>query len=68
MPTIETEDIEAEARILLREKIERMPWHRGLPTDERERRIAKDVETYWPTVVEEAARRLVDRFEPDPNI
>jgi hypothetical protein len=45
-----------------------MPWHQGLSSDERNRRIEEDVERYWPTLVEEAARQLVDRFEPDPNI
>ncbi len=68
MPEITTAEIEAEARVLLREKIRRMPWHQGLSPDERDRRIEEDVECYWPTMVEEAARRLVDRLHPDPNV
>ncbi len=67
MPEITPAEIEAEARALLREKITRMPWHRGLSPDERDRRIEEDVERYWPSLVEEAARRLVDRFHPDPE-
>ncbi len=68
MPEITTAEIEAEARALLREKIRQMPWHQGLPPAERDRRIEEDVEHYWPTMVEEAARRLVHRFHPDPEI
>ncbi len=68
MPEITTAEIEAEARALLREKIRRMLWHQGLSPDERDRRLEEDVDRYWPTLVEEAARRLVDRFHPDPKI
>jgi hypothetical protein len=67
MPEITPAEIEAEARTLLRERIRRMPWHQGLSPDERARRIEEDVERYWPTLVEEAARRLVDCFHPDPE-
>jgi hypothetical protein len=61
------QDIEAEARALLREKIQRMPWHQGLRPQERERRIEDDVERYWPTMVEEAAQQLVSRFGSGQN-
>ena len=67
MSEITPAEIETEARALLREKIRCMPWHQGLSPEERDRRIEEDVERYWPTLVEEAARRLVDRFEPDPS-
>ena len=48
MPEITSKEIEDEARALLREKIQRMPWHQGLRPQERERRIEDDVERYWP--------------------
>ncbi len=48
MPTITNADVEAEARALLRDRIARLPWHAGLPPEERERRIAEDIDTYWP--------------------
>ncbi len=68
MPEITPAEIEVEARALLREMIRRMPWHQGLSPEERDRRIEEDVERYWPTLIEEAARRLVDRFHPDPEV
>ncbi len=61
MPTITNADVEAEARALLRDRIARLPWHAGLPPEERERRIAEDVDTYWPTLVDEAVERLLER-------
>ncbi len=63
MPTITNADVEAEAeaRALLRDRIARLPWHAGLPPEERERRIAEDVDTYWPTLVNDAVERLLDR-------
>ncbi len=61
MPTITNADVEAEARALLRDRIARLPWHAGLPPEERERRIAEDVDTYWLTLVDEAVERLPDR-------
>ncbi len=63
MPTITNTDVETEARALLRKRIARLPWHTGLNPDERERRIAEDVDTYWPTLVDEAVGRLLDRAE-----
>ncbi len=67
MPEITPAEIEAEARALLREKIRRMPWHQGLSPEERDRRIEEDVERYWPTLVEEAARQLVGCLHSDPE-
>ncbi len=67
MPEITPAEIEAEARALLRETVQRRPWHQGLSPEERDRRIEEDVERYWPTLVEDAARRLVDRLHPDPK-
>ncbi len=61
MPMITNADVRAKARALLRDRIARLPWHAGLPPEERERRIAEDVDTYWPTLVDEAVERLLDR-------
>jgi hypothetical protein len=62
MATITLNVIEAEARALLRERIERTPWYPNLSDEDRAERIAHDVECYWPTMIHEAARRLVDRL------
>jgi hypothetical protein len=61
MPSITNADVEAEARTLLRERIARLPWHAGLDPEERERRIAEDVDQHWPALVDEAIERLLDR-------
>jgi hypothetical protein len=61
MQEVTQEQIEAEARRVLREKIKRMPWHAGLPPEERKRRIQEDVDRWWFLEVQEAARRLLDR-------
>ena len=62
MPTISNDEVEAEARALLREQIDRSPWYRGSLTDEeRQSRIQLEVDAWWHLKVEEAARRLVDR-------
>jgi hypothetical protein len=53
--------IEAEARRILRETIQRMPWHQNLPHEERRRRIETDVDTWWYLKIEEATRRLKER-------
>ena len=50
-------------RGLLQERIARLPWHTDLNPDERERRIAEDVDTYWPILVNEAVERRLDRAE-----
>ncbi len=62
MPTIRNDEVEAEARALLREQIDRSPWFReGLTDTERQKRISLEVDAWWHLKVEEAAQRLVDR-------
>ena len=62
MATISNDEVEAEARSLLREQIGRSPWFReGLSDDERRERIRLEVDVWWHLKVEEAARRLIDR-------
>ena len=56
--TIGVSEIEVTARTILRDRIERSPWYPNLSEEDRSERIAHDVECYWPTVINEAARRL----------
>jgi len=51
-------EIEVTARTILRDRIERSPWYPNLSEEDRSERIAHDVECYWPTLIDEAARRL----------
>jgi len=51
-------EIEVTARTILRDRIERSPWYPNLSEEDRSERIAHDVECYWPTMINEAARRL----------
>jgi hypothetical protein len=62
MATIEADQIEAEARSLLRETIERSAWYPSLSKDERRKLIEQDVERHWYIMAPEAARHLVDRL------
>jgi hypothetical protein len=66
MAIIETDQIEAEARSLLRETIERSAWYPSLSESERRQRIAQDVEQHWYVMAPEAAKRLVDRLARYP--
>ncbi len=62
MPTISNDEVEAEARALLREQIERSPWFREeLSENERQERISLEVDAWWHLKVEKAAQRLIDR-------
>jgi hypothetical protein len=56
--TLRDEDIEAEARALIRETIERSGWYQSLPRAEREKRIEQDVEQHWRLRVPDAMKRL----------
>jgi hypothetical protein len=61
MATTRDEEIEAEARALLREAIERSGWYPSLRRIEREKRIAQDVDLHWHLMVAEARKRLDTR-------
>jgi hypothetical protein len=50
--------IEAEARTLLRETIERAGWYPSLRRIEREKRIAQDVDLHWHLMAPEVRKRL----------
>ncbi len=61
MATISNDQVEALARQLLWEQIDRSPWFReGLTDAERQSRIQLEVEAWWYLKVEEAAHRLID--------
>jgi hypothetical protein len=63
MASIGPDQVEAEARALLKEAIERSGWYPILSGAERDKRIKQDVERYWHVMAHEAAQRLLDRFE-----
>jgi hypothetical protein len=63
MPEVTQKQIEAEARRILRTKIERMPWHQGCSPEERQRRIEADIDQWWHLEISEASRRLKERSE-----
>jgi hypothetical protein len=63
MASIGPDQVEAEARALLKGAIERSGWYPILSPAERDKRIEQDVERYWHLMAQEAARRLLDRFE-----
>ena len=58
MNPIRDEEIEAEARALLRETIERSGWYPTLPGEKRQERSAQDVDLHWPLMVSDARKRL----------
>jgi hypothetical protein len=59
--TFQDEEIEAEARAVLRGALQRSGWYYGLPEDERNRRIEEDVGRYWQLMRHEAMKRLEQR-------
>ncbi len=62
MPTISNEDIELEARTMLRERIERTPWfHNGMTRKQRQAAIEREVDRTWHLFIFDAAQRLADR-------
>ncbi|KLK93068.1 hypothetical protein AA309_10875 [Microvirga vignae] len=63
MASIGPDQVGREARALLKEAIERSGWYPILSRAERDKRIEQDVERYWHVMAQEAARRLLDRFE-----
>jgi hypothetical protein len=64
MAKIRDEEIEAEARAMLREAIQRSRWYPHLPEEERNRRIERDVEENWPLMLADARKRLEQRKKP----
>ena len=58
MNRIRDEQIEAEARTLLREAIERSGWYPNLRGKERQERVEQDVDLHWPLMLSDARKRL----------
>ena len=56
---IRDDDIEAEARAIMRETIERSGWYPTLRREERELLIQRDVDRNWHLMIDEARRRLL---------
>jgi hypothetical protein len=54
-------EMEAEARSILREAIQRSGWYPGLSEEMRNRRIEEDVDRNWPLMLADARKRL-ERF------
>jgi len=66
LATISDEDVEIEARAMLREKIEQTPWfQRGMTRAQRQSTIDGEVDRLWHLFVHDAAQRLVDRMVQD---
>jgi hypothetical protein len=61
---IRDEDIEAEARAMVRDMIQRARWYPGLPEEEKNRRIEEDVELNWPLMHAGARKCLGQRKKP----
>jgi len=55
---IDSPEVEAEARLMLRETIEASGWYPGLQDDEREAVVKREVERNWRLMAEEARERL----------
>lgn len=64
---LSNEDIEAEARTLIRERIQNSGWYPGMREDERTRRIEEDVDRHWHLMIKEAARRLSEGVGQDTS-
>ena len=66
MPTIRNEDIEIEARAMLRERIERTPWFQnGMTRKLRQAAIEREVDRTWHLFIFDAVQRLIDRTVQD---
>jgi hypothetical protein len=56
--TLHDEEIEAEARAMMRETIERSGWYPTLRKKERELLIEQDVDRHWHLMLSEARKRV----------
>jgi hypothetical protein len=65
MATTRDDEIEAEARALLRETIQRSRWYSSLPEEKRRRLIEGDVDRHWPVMIQDARKRLEQRQTSD---
>ena len=61
MSEITDDQIEAEARAMMRDTIERSGWYPLLQGKWRQERIDQDVERHWHLMINEARKRVVAR-------
>ena len=61
MAAVTSDELEVEARAILREQIARSPWFCGSGDEERLERIEQEVDLWWHLMIREAATRLIDR-------
>ena len=62
MAILSDEEVEIEARTMLRERIERTPWFQhGMTRKQRQAAIEREVDRTWRLFLFDAAQRLVDR-------
>ena len=59
--TFTDEEVETEARSLIRKRIQKSGWYPDLSSEERRRRIREDVDRHWHLMIDEATRRLSER-------
>jgi len=59
------DEIEAEARALLRETIQRSRWYSSMPEEKRRELIDGDVDRHWPIMIQDARKRLEQRQTSD---
>ena len=67
MALIRDEQIEVEARAILRESIERSGWYSALRKKEREKLIQQDVERHWHLMIRDAVKQLEQRQRTEPS-
>ena len=62
LATVSDAEVEIEARVMLRERIERTPWFQhGMTRKQRQAAIEREVDRTWHLFISDAAQRLVDR-------
>lgn len=66
MSEIADDDIEALARAMLRDTIERSGWYPSLRGEFRQARIEQDVELHWHLMINDARKRLEQNDTPPP--
>lgn len=65
--TLRDDDIVAEARSLIRERIQESGWYPNFSREERSRLIEQDVERHWHLMIKEATRRLCETSTQDSS-
>jgi hypothetical protein len=66
-PLIRDDQIEAEARAILRETIQRSGWYPGVSKAVRAQLIEQDVDRHWHLMKNDAMRRLERRGNCSPS-